>query len=285
MTALPVCMINAQEKQAVLPVQMEEMTSPQFAMAVEASGGVCIIPMGIIEKHSAHLPLGTDLLIARKVALMAAMKEYAVVFPPYFTGQIFEARHQPGTVAYSSELIWMMLKETCNELARNGIKKIVLYSGHGGNNSLLPYFCQAQLSETKDYIVVLFQPGTDDEADKKINSMRKVTNDGHAGEEETSMIYVIRPDLFDAKALGQESGEDQKRLDKMPNGYTGIWWYARFPNHYCGDYALPNKNLGEMLIERDAEQLAELIRYLKNSNAIEELQQEFYKRAEDPLRK
>src|SRR5256886_2838535 len=61
-------------------------------------------PFGILEKHGPHLPLGTDLLDVRYAALHAAEQEYTVVFPEYYFGQIFEARHEPGTVAYSAHL-------------------------------------------------------------------------------------------------------------------------------------------------------------------------------------
>jgi hypothetical protein len=69
----------------------------------------------------------------------------------------------------------------------------------------------------------------------------------------------------------------------MPFGYTGIGWYARFPNQYAGDPAQPDRRLGELLISKNAGQLAELIKYLKNNDSVEQLQQEFYKRADDPL--
>lgn len=267
-----------------LPVRMEELSSPQFASAVEKSGGVCIIPMGIIEKHATQLPLGTDLFEARAAAVMAAEKEYAVVFPPYYVGQIFEAKHQPGTIAYSNDLMWQMLEETCEELSRNGLKKIILHNGHGGSTYFLQYFCQSQLAERKDYIVVLFQPGPDQEMDKEIKSIKKATADGHAGENETSMMYFIRPDLVDVAAIGLESGASQGRLDKMPFGYSGIGWYARFPNHYAGDAAQPNKRLGELLVTKNAVQIAALVRYLKDNDVLERLHDEFYLRAEDPLK-
>ncbi len=272
-----------QPGQKSLPVKMEELTSPQFGKAVVLSGGVCVIPLGIIEKHGPHLPLGTDLFEAREAAVQAAAKEYAVVFPPYFVGQIFEARHQPGAVAYSQELMWKMLEETCQELARNGLKKIVLYNGHGGSTSFLQYFCQSQLASTRDYIVVLFQSGSDPETDKEIKSLKKAALDGHAGENELSMMYFIRPDLVDREAIGTESGANMGRLDKMPFGYTGIGWYARFPNQYAGDPAQPDRRLGEILISKNAGQLAELIKYLKNNDSVEQLQREFYKRADDLL--
>jgi creatinine amidohydrolase len=129
-----------QPVQSELPYKMEELTAPKFLKAVEKAGGVCIIPMGILEKHGPHLPLGTDIFESREIAFTAAQTEYAVVFPQYFIGQIFEARHQPGTIAYSNELMWKMLEETCKELSRNGLKKIILLNGHGGNTSFLTYF-------------------------------------------------------------------------------------------------------------------------------------------------
>ena len=283
---IPVTLLLAAQQDAGknLPCQLEELTSPQFAEAVALSGGVCVIPLGIIEKHSRHLPLGTDLFEARAAVITAAKKEYAVVFPPYYTGQIFEAKHQPGTIAYSNDLMWQMLEETCNELSRNGLKKIILFNGHGGSTYFLDFFCQSQLASRKDYIVVLFQPGADQSLDKEIDALKTARLDGHAGEEETAMMSFIRPDLVHADALGEESGADLQRLADMPHGFTGIHWYARFPNHYAGDLAQPNARLGELIIEKDAAQLAELIRYLKNNNTIEQLQEEFFDRSDDPLK-
>jgi creatinine amidohydrolase len=277
-----VVLMGQRINQIELPFKMEELTSPKFVKAVEQAGGVCIIPLGIIEKHGPHLPLGTDLFEAREFAFQAAKMEYAVVFPPYFAGQIFEAKHQPGTIAYSNELIWQMLDETCKELSRNGLKKIILLNGHGGSTSFLQYFCQSQLARQEDYIVVMFRPGNDQINAQEIKSLKKASLDGHAGEEETSMMYYINPSLVDQEALKSESGLDQERLSKLPYGYTGIWWYAKYPNHFASDINTPNKKLGELLINSDARQLAELIRFLKKDNTIMQLQDEFFKKAQNP---
>ena len=271
--------------QVNLPFKMEELTSPQFAKAVELSGGVCVIPLGIIEKHGPHLPLGTDLFESREAAAAAAKKEYAIVYPPYFVGQIFEAKHQPGAIAYSNELMWKMLEETCKELSRNGLKKIILLNGHGGNSSFLQYFCQSQLAKQQDYVVVMFRPGNDPVNGKEIKSLKKAALDGHAGEEETSMMYYINPAFVDQDALKSESGLDQDRLSKLPFGYTGIWWYAKYPNHFASDINTPNKRLGELLITSNASQLAELINFLKKDNSIQQLQEEFFKKTQNPAQK
>src|SRR4030042_5310464 len=75
-----------------LSIHYEELTAPDFIEAVEKSQGVCVIPMGIMEKHGPHLPLGTDMINIREIVNRAAMREFVVVFPPFYFGQINEAK-------------------------------------------------------------------------------------------------------------------------------------------------------------------------------------------------
>ena len=134
--------------------------------------------------------LGTDLLDVRYAALHAAEQEYAVVFPEYYFGQIAEARHEPGTVAYSREMQLALLQETTDEMARNGCKKVIIVNGHGGNESLLPYFAQTQLDKPHDYVVYVF----DRRSPESGGPAKKTTIDMHAGESETSKMMIARPD-------------------------------------------------------------------------------------------
>src|SRR5579859_8271088 len=90
--ALTALTASAQTK---LSAKWEELTASDFRDAIAQSKGVCILPFGILEKHGPHLPLGTDLLNVRYAALHAVEQEYAVVFPEYYFGQIFEAKHEP----------------------------------------------------------------------------------------------------------------------------------------------------------------------------------------------
>ncbi len=267
-----------------LPVKWAELTAPDFIKAVEKSAGLCLIPIGVFEKHGPHLPLGTDLIDVREIALRAAKKEYALVFPEYYFSQILEAKHQPGTIAYSPKLIWNVLQETCDELSRNGIKKIVLVNGHGGNNSFLPFFCLAQLEKQRDYCVVLFSPQTDSKVAEKVKKLRETTTGGHAGETETSMMQVSRPDLVHIDRAKEQSGQDLARLKHIPTNFTGIFWYAQFPNHYAGDGSYAKPELGELLINSQAEQLVELIKILKKDDTILNLQNRFYKESQNPLK-
>jgi creatinine amidohydrolase len=260
----------------------EELTAPDFVTAVQQSQGVCIIPIGVIEKHGPHLPLGTDVYTSREISRRATEREYCVVFPYYFAGQIFEAKQQPGTVAYSSELQFKLLEETCEEISRNGIKKIIIVNGHGGNGSFLQYFCQIQLDKKKDYAVFLFQPSTDAETQAKIASMRKTTVGGHADEMETSSMLAIKPDLVKLGQATSQSGADLNRL-QLRNAYTGIWWYAKYPNHYAGDAKDATAALGEISLESSVTQLARVIKAIKDDNTTIQLQNEFFKDSATPV--
>jgi len=275
---------QAAKPDAGLSVHYEELTALEFVQAVARAESTCIIPIGILEKHGPHLPLGTDLLDCREVALRAAKQEYTIIFPEYYVGQIFEAKHQPGTIAYSTQMMLDLLQETCDELGRNGITKIILLSGHGGSEHFLRFFCQIQLASKKDYAVYLFDPGDDESMDKALAKLRKTTVDGHAGEMETSTILAHRPDLAHLDRAGLQSGADQRRLADLKHAYTGIWWYASQPNHYRGDGSYGNKELGELSLNLEAGLLAEMIRSVKKDTVTLELQRQFSKDAETPLK-
>jgi creatinine amidohydrolase len=266
--------------QAALSPQWEELTAPDFVTAVHQSQGVCVLPFGIVEKHGPHLPLGTDLLDVRFAVLNAVKQEYAVVFPAYYFGQIFEARHQPGTLAYSLSTQLTLLQETVAEMARNGCKKVVIVNGHGGNESLLPLFAQAQLASPRDYVVyVVGLPNTNVPG----RPSRRNPDDMHAGETETSNMLIARPDLVHQDRASQQSGADQRR-DPLPGSvYTGIWWYARFPNHYAGDGAAATKELGEFDQKEWSREIAEAIKAIKADENSLKLQNQFFEDARHPL--
>jgi creatinine amidohydrolase len=262
-----------------LSVHWEELTAADFATAIHQSGGTCLLPFGIIEKHGPHLPLGTDLINVRYVATHAAEQEFAIVFPEYYFGQIFEARHEPGTLAYSERLQMDLLQATTDEMARNGCKKILIVNGHGGNNHFLPYFAQAQLASPHDYVVYVFTRGEMPPGRPPLKSK----TDMHAGESETAHTLISRPDLVHMDRAKDESGADLQRLDLPQSVYTGIWWYARFPNHYAGDGAAATRELGEFDMKAWVQQVVTAIRAIKADQESLRLQNEFFEKSRHPL--
>jgi creatinine amidohydrolase len=264
-----------------LPARWDELTAANWPKAMERSAGTVILPIGILEKHGPHAPIGSDLIHVREWSARAAKQEYVVVFPDFFYGQINEARHQPGTFSLPPRLVWDMLEATCDEMGRNGFKKIVLVNGHGGNPQLLRYFVQAQLDRRRDYVVYFFDPAPDPAIDEKVKSLRRSdpAGDMHAGERETSTLLYLRPDLVKLGTATQESGANQKRL-ALPDLYTGIWWYAGFPNHYAGEGDKATRELGQVLTEARVQALVRALKVVKADTASPQLQKEFHDRVD-----
>jgi creatinine amidohydrolase len=266
----------AQDK---LSAHWEDLTAADFRTAIERSKNTCLLPFGILEKHGAHLPLGTDLLDVRYAALHAADQEYAVVFPEYYFGQIFEARHEPGTIAYSTRLQLDLLQETTDEMARNGCKKVIIVNGHGGNENLLPFFAQTQLEKPHDYVVYVL-PILEPPAG---GPPKKTSVDMHGGESETSKMLIARPDLVHLDRANQESGADQTRLKLPDELYTAIWWYARFPNHYSGDGSAATRERGQFEMDNWIKGIVNAIRAVKADQTSLQLQNEFFEKAKHSL--
>jgi creatinine amidohydrolase len=87
--------------------------------------------------------------------------------------------------------------------------------------------------------------------------------DSHGGNSETSMMEAVVPDLTHPERSGQQSGVDQERMKHLNYVYTGIWWYASFPNHYGGDGSKATAEAGELLINDTVDQLVKMIRQVK----------------------
>ena len=269
-----------------LPVRWDELLASDWQEALDKSNRTCILPIGILEKHGLHAPLGSDLIIARELSIRAAQKEYAVVFPDYFYGQVYEAKQQPGTFTLPSELVWDLLQATVEEIARNGFEKIVIVNGHGGNPSLLRYFVQSQLEQKKDYAVYFYDPVQDPAFAKELAKKRKTdpAGDMHGGENETSSLLYLRPELVKLDRATGESGADQKRL-ATPDLYTGIWWYARFPNHYAGEAEKATAALGELIMEHRIETLEKALKTVKSDTKTLEMQKEYFERVDNLIEK
>jgi creatinine amidohydrolase len=257
----------------------DELTASEWPKALEMSKQTCILPIGILEKHGPHVPIGSDLIQVREWAARATKKEYTVVFPDYFYGQINEARHQYGSFALPERVVWDLLEATCDEIARNGFKKIVIINGHGGNPELIRYFIQTRLEKQRNYAVYFFEPHADSAYVKKLAELHKSdpAGDQHAGERETSSLLYLRPDLVKMDSASNESGANQKRLD-IPNVYTAIWWYADFPNHYAGEGAKATYELGKLVNEHYIESLVRALKAIKSDTKTIELQNEFFNR-------
>ena len=261
-----------------LPYRWDELTASDWEMALKKSDSTCILPIGILEKHGPHGPIGSDLIKVREWSARATKKEYAVVFPDYFYGQINEAKQQYGTFSLPSSLVMELLEATCKEIGRNGFKKIIIVNGHGGNPQMIRYFIQNQLEKKRDYAVYFFDPKTPKDLAEKASQLRKseAKFDMHGGENETSSLLYLRPDLVKLDKSTSESGENQNRLQLSDDLYTAIWWYAAYPNHYAGKAEVSSIELGKLLTDSIIESLANAIKAVKEDKQTLKLQDEYF---------
>lgn len=262
-------------------MRWDELTGDLFPEAVEKAEGVCLLPLSCLERHAHHLPLATDVLIGRELCNRAAALEPAVVFPDFFFTQILEARHYPGCIGIEPELTVRLLESTCREIARNGLKKIVIVNAHGGNDHLIHYLAQIQLASRRDYVVYVAGQSYSPEDEAAVLALWETSVDGHAGEEETSAILAIRPDLVRRDTLPtDEEGLPLGRLQRLRdlNIDMGIWWYADHPSHYRGDGAPATAEKGNAWLDARARGLARSIRAIKDDTETKRLQDEFFGR-------
>lgn len=260
-------------------MQWENLTEPDFAKAVKSTGGVCILAVGCLERHFEHLPLGTDMLNGHAIACLAAEREPAVVFPPYYFGQIHEAKHYPGAIALDPVLTLQVLMATCDEIGRNGFRKIIILNAHGGNRYVLGYLVQSVLAQRKPYTLYLFA-GPGSEWRKKWKELLETDVHGHACECETSVTLANFPELVKMDALRGRKGPALGRAAHVAGGYFSNQWYTDSPEHYMGDANPATAGKGKKLVAIEVAALAEYVRAVRKDKAVNKLRKEFYDRCD-----
>jgi len=113
---------------------LPHMTWPEVEAALQRTD-VALIPVGSIEQHGRHLPLGTDSYAAIEACKLIAQKADALVAPVVLAG--ISAHHLgfPGSLTLSPETFEAVIYETAEALIHHGIRKIAFYNGHGGNGA------------------------------------------------------------------------------------------------------------------------------------------------------
>jgi creatinine amidohydrolase len=276
----------------------EDLTSPEFDEAIEKSEGVCLLPIGCLEKHGEHLVVGCDGYAASHVASLAAEKEYAVVFPTgHWLGEVIpnhsndrdllKKKQLRGYISIKPQTLLTVLEELCDEIHRNGFNKILIVNSHGGNTALLNLFARSILYTKRDYCVLwtnINSVGNGDAFYEKISSQRERFNylteedfktlerfsetgfgGGHAAFPEVAYCYGKDPKLVRPEKFYQEA-QSIHRMDHITSKAInfGGSWMADNPKAFGGYAPLGcTEAIGKAYCEIVSDNLAEKIRAVK----------------------
>ncbi len=253
-----------------------EMTWPE-AEKKFSEVDVALLPVGAIEQHGPHLPLDTDSFDADYLARAVAQNcsdPKPIVLPLIPYGVSYHHDEFSGTISVGNETLSRFVYDVGISAAHNGIKKLLILNGHGGNGPTLNF--AAQMINRDAHIFVAVDSGETSDVD--IEAMAETPNDVHAGEIETSTALAIRPELVKM----EQAAADVPRFSIRYLNFSstrGISWYAythRISNNgVMGDPTKATIEKGQKMWEVMIHNLVELVESLK-SMPLEEIHQRRY---------
>jgi len=238
---------------------------------------VVLFPIGSLEIHGIHLPLGTDGLVIEKVAQLAAEKEPpSLVLPTLDYAYANENAHFPGGISLSAKTLISVVEEVCDEVSRNGFRKIILLNGHGGNNHILRAIQRDLLRKTRNYITYLYlEPWSPIEDD--IKELAKGATIEHACEIETSIALYLIGHLV---KLNKVKSEAKTGAPGFPDYVkTTVSWQRYCIEGYLGDPRRATIDKGKQLSDKWVGEVASLIKAVRDDQVSLQVLDDYYRRS------
>ncbi|MBN1165601.1 MAG: creatininase family protein [Methanospirillaceae archaeon] len=197
-----------------------------------------ILPLGSLESHGPHLPLGTDALTAYHLSLEIAEKvPGTVVLPPVHYGVSEHYRDFPFTISLRFETETAILEDILQSVYREGIRKCFIMNGHDGNIAPIEIASRKVKVEHPDIRIVSLDAWWDTVIPLLPDNFFEVWQGlGHGGEGETSMALALFPELCKPeKAVGV--------VPALPRHLSVKWLFRELTN--CGATGDPTKGSRE----------------------------------------
>jgi len=231
----------------------EDLTMPGME-ALRQTTRTVILPVGSLEEHGPHLPLGTDTFHALEVARRVAQRRPVVVAPPLFYGMCRSTREHPGTLSLSGDTLRALLLELGREFHRQGFSNLVFISGHAGGTHISAIMeagerLLAELPEVRVAVVNLLELLR--EVLRARPDLVKTRGDAHAGEVETAVMLAAYPRLVQGTAPAECPSFPKYLLvrDKKRYWPGGVW----------GDPGPATAAQGDEILEAEVARLVRVI--------------------------
>jgi creatinine amidohydrolase len=217
---------------------MEEMTWPEVAAAAKANLPV-VLPIGSTEQHGPHLPLGTDCYLPQGIALEVAKRIPLVVAPPIRFGARSRALSGggetfPGTLSLRANTLITTIREVLGGLARSGFKRLCVQNWHYENAGLLWEACDLAAEDYPDIRILLLEISFPNFSPEELRELFPEGFPGwdveHASIMETSMMFVLRPDLVRRDRIVDDEARRHPSWDVVPAPddfipKSGVLWH------------------------------------------------------------
>lgn len=172
---------------------------PSGAFQTLPAGTIAVLPIGATEQHGPHLPVNvdtvlTDAVVSRTLTQLGPSQN-VLIMPTLTVTKSGEHDRHPGTLSLSGETLLAILRDVAASVARAGIKRLVLFNGHGGNTAALEIAAR-DMRTAQDLIAVTcswFGFATYD----GLIDPDDLAHDLHAGFIETSAMLAVLPELVD----------------------------------------------------------------------------------------
>ncbi len=265
----------AEDTVLLLPEEVQRRASQRRALWGELSWpeakkrlreiDVALLPVGAIEQHGHHLPLDVDSFDAdylAKAVAAACADPPPLVLPLVPYGVSYHHDSFAGTISVSNESLSRLCYEIGMAVARNGINKLVIINGHGGNQATLQF--AAQMINRDAHIFTCVDTG--ETSDSDIDRLTTTPNDVHAGEIETSTTMALRPEQVRMNRL-------KASIPRFSSEYLdftserSIGWYARTEKisseGVFGDPTQASREKGEEMWRIMIHHLVQLVEHLQ----------------------
>lgn len=238
---------------------------------------VILFPIGSVEIHGPHLPLGTDGLVIERIAEMAAVRAPpALVLPTLDYAYVNENAHFPGIIALSAKTLISVVEEVCDEVSRNGFKKMILLNGHGGNNQILRAIQRDLLRGKRDYVTYMYiEPWGP--IRKEIEELAKGAAIDHACEIETSTALYLISEFVKMDKVKHEANLGSTDVPDTVKTQVSFQGYCL--EGYIGDPRRATREKGKILVEKWIDDVANLIKIAREDKTSQAVLDDYYARA------
>ena len=255
---------------------LRELTWPEAEKRLEEVD-VALLPVGSIEQHGPHLPLDSDAFdaeyLAHKVAETCSdPKPLVLPLIPY--GVSYHHEGFSGTISISPDTLSQLVYEIGMCAARQGITKLLIINGHGGNSPALNF--AAQMINRDAHIFTCVDTG--ESSDPDVDALAETPNDVHAGEIETSTTLAVRPDQVRMEKARTFIPQFSSRYLNFTSKRR-VNWYAHTarisPEGVLGDPTKASRDKGRRIWDLMISNLVELVEDLKGLS-LDEIYQRRY---------